>query len=385
MMKTGTAVFNSSATNESYSKVSGDFNPIHVNPYFADLAALPATITHGMWSSAATRRYVETVIAQGRPERVVAYDVAFVEIVIPGDELQARSVWDAADAHLTAVYGFSIVQIIKDNPKEKTIHFGQTIRQRYMDMTYDTMDKDGNVKTLPLFGDINVRTQCYTFSHPSGLLFATQFAQIALVVTERAAFEDMLSSLVDVVFYRGITIQRAVERDAHNRSNYAVNPSRISKTFTDAALREVIDDIAHRTQCLHEIVNYNVEGQQYVCAGELVALQTMTNVLNYLKIEKVDIAKLTVKFTVGEIINSCFTRAKDQQKAEGYIKLERGFATIPLPGIDVPFHSRYLWAGVMPFRAYLSKKVNAAHLNPDTLIGKYVPNLIAKPFQVTKD
>jgi hypothetical protein len=53
------------------------------------------------------------------------------------------------------------------------------------------MDKDGNVKTLPLFGDINVRTPKYTFSHPTGLLFATQFAQIALVVTEKAAFEDM--------------------------------------------------------------------------------------------------------------------------------------------------------------------------------------------------
>ena len=94
------------------------------------------------------------------------------------------------------------------------------------------MDKDGNVKTLPLFGDINVHTPKYTFSHPSSLLFATQFAQIALVVTEKAAFEDMrlkgfvqkdrafaghslgeysalvsitdvlpISSLVDVVFY----------------------------------------------------------------------------------------------------------------------------------------------------------------------------------------
>ena len=54
---------------------------------------------------------------------------------------------------------------------------------------------------------------------------------------------------------------------------------------------------------------------------------------------------------LDEIIKSCFEKAKEQKKAEGYIKLERGFATIPLPGIDVPFHSRYLWAGVMPFRA----------------------------------
>jgi fatty acid synthase subunit alpha len=107
----------------------------------------------------------------------------------------ARAVWEGADAHLLAVYGFSIIEIVKDNPKEKTIHFGgikgQAIRQRYMDMTYDTMDKDGHVKTLPLFADIDVRCPKYTFSHPGGLLFATQFAQIALVVTEKAAFEDM--------------------------------------------------------------------------------------------------------------------------------------------------------------------------------------------------
>jgi fatty acid synthase subunit beta len=145
----------------------------------------------------------------------------------------------------------------------------------------DTMDKDGNVKTLPLFGDINVRTPKYTFSHSTGLLFTTQFAQIALVVTE-AALEDIrlkgfvqkdcafaghslgeysalasiadvlpVSSLVDVVFYRGITIQHAVERDSENQSNYArcaVNPSSISKTFTDGALREVVDTIASCNQ-----------------------------------------------------------------------------------------------------------------------------------------
>ena len=46
-----------------------------------------------------------------------------------------------------------------------------------------------------------------------------------------------------------------------------------------------------------------------------------------------------------------FEKAQEQQKAEGYIKLECGFATIPLPGIDVPFHSWYLWAGVLLFHA----------------------------------
>ena len=34
------------------------------------------------------------------------------------------------------------------------------------------------------------------------------------------------------------------------------------------------------------------QGQQYVCAGELIALETMSNVLNYLKMEKIDIQKV---------------------------------------------------------------------------------------------
>jgi hypothetical protein len=50
-------------------------------------------------------------------------------------------------------------------------------------------------------------------------------------------------------------------------------------------------------------------------------------------------------------MTNCFEKAQELKKAEGYIKLERGFAIIPLPGIDVPFHSCYLWAGVMPFGA----------------------------------
>jgi fatty acid synthase subunit alpha, fungi type len=68
---------------------------------------------------------------------------------------------------------------------------------------------------------------------------------------EYSALADVLpvSSLVDLVFYRGIIMQRAVKCASENRLNYmmcAVGFSRNSKIFTDAALREVIDSIAYR-------------------------------------------------------------------------------------------------------------------------------------------
>lgn len=478
------ATYKTPSTNEPYSKVSGDYNPIHINPYFSDFASLPGTITHGMWNSAAVRKYIESVVADNQPQRVVSYDVGFVGMVLPGDEIQvklthtgmrdgkkfikveafnqrgekvidgtsevqqppsayvftgqgsqevgmgmelyqsspvARAVWDAADAHLTSVYGFSIVDIVKNNPKELTIHFGgikgQAIRTRYMDLTYDTVDDNGSVKTLPLFGDIDLYTTSYTFSHPQGLLFATQYTQIALVVTEKAAFDDMkakglidpeaafaghslgeysalaaiadvlpISSLADVVFFRGITMQRAVQRDAEGKSQYAMmaaNPSRVGKSFSEEALREIVDQISSQKSILLQIVNLNVANQQYVCAGELRALATLTNVLNMLKINKIDLEKLSktmsvdeLKEKLAEIIEGCWDMVNEKEKEVGHVVLERGFSTIPLPGIDVPFHSRYLWPGVMAFRNYLVKKIDPLQLNPDRLEGKYIPNLM---------
>ena len=69
-----------------------------------------------------------------------------------GVDLYNTSSAVSADARLISVYGFSIIEIAKDNPKEKTIHFGdikgQAIRQRYMGMTYDKMDKDGNTPSF---------------------------------------------------------------------------------------------------------------------------------------------------------------------------------------------------------------------------------------------
>ncbi|KAH9960538.1 hypothetical protein BGW80DRAFT_928335 [Lactifluus volemus] len=41
-------------------------------------------------------------------------------------------------------------------------------------------------------------------------------------------------------------------------------------------MRPFVDTISNIRDCLLEIVNFNIKGQQYVCAGELVTLQTLT-------------------------------------------------------------------------------------------------------------
>ncbi|KAH9966861.1 hypothetical protein BC827DRAFT_1264771 [Russula dissimulans] len=230
---------------------------------------------------------------------------------------------------------FSIVEIVRENPKKKTIHFGdimsQAIRDHYMGMIYDTTDKDGNIKSLPLFVDINIRTLQHTFTHPKGFVQLTA----AFAIHSSSEFSALASvanilpnySLVDVVFYRALTMQRAVERVEQSRLNYAmcaVSPSRVGETFDGAALREIVDTISNARDLTD--VPFS---QQYVWAGEFPALRALANVLNYLKMQKVDVTKLTEKFglakvkeMIKDIVNSCYTNALQKQKTEGYIVLD---------------------------------------------------------------
>lgn len=97
-------------------------------------------------------------------------------------------------------------------------------------------------------------------------------------------------------------------------------------------------------------------------------------------LQKADPAALREK--LAEIVSDSYVTAVKEATA-GRIEPKRGKATIPLPGIDVPFHSSVLRGGVAEFRAYLSKRVGA--IKPKTLVGKYIPNLVARPFALTHE
>jgi len=101
--------------------------------------------------------------------------------------------------------------------------------------------------------------------------------------------------------------------------------------------------------------------------------------------EKFGLAK--VKGMLKDIVNSCYDSVVEKQKAEGYIVLECGLATIPLSGALMShFHSRYLWSGVMSFWGFLSKKIRANLLESLASRGylQYIPNLVASPLVVNK-
>lgn len=85
-----------------YAGASGDFNPIHWNPAFADSVGLPGVIAHGMFTMASAIRVVTDRLAD--PSRLVDYGVRFTRPVVVSDAAGSLDN-DGADIEITGKIG----------------------------------------------------------------------------------------------------------------------------------------------------------------------------------------------------------------------------------------------------------------------------------------
>jgi len=392
----------------AFAGVSGDHNPIHTSDAAALLAGLGSPIVHGMWLSAAAQQVVTAIdpSAVVPPRRLTAWTARFLGMVRPGAEIDvrvdriaydggaevievgcrvdgdlvmvasgrtaapktvyafpgqgiqrpgmgldararskaAREIWDRADKHTREALGFSILAVVRDNP---------TV----------------------------LKARGVTHKHPDGVLHLTQFTQVAMAVLgvaqvaelrESGAFvEDSLlaghsvgeynalaavagvlplEAVLEVVFQRGSAMHALVPRDEAGRSNYrlaAIRPSQIG--VADEDLAEFVAGVASETGEFLEIVNLNLRGSQYAIAGTVAGLDAL----------EVEID----------------TRREAFGGKRAYIQI---------PGIDVPFHSTVLRGGVDDFRERLLALL-PQEIDPAILIGRYIPNLVPKPFSLERE
>lgn len=343
----------------------------------------------------------------------------------------AKDVWNEAESFLRETYGFSILEIVKNNPKTLTVSFedtpaGREMKRRYLALGLLKMTSTGEdnssaasmaeVASRATDAELARLPNSYTYLGSEGLLYATQFQQPAILLQETAAFVDLrsrglvqstaklaghslgeyctlaaclqnaqIAPLAEVVFLRGLTMQNAVSRDALGRSRYgmvAASPDRVGSFYTESQLSALVLALESETKELLQVVNFNVYNSQYVIAGGLVALESLRLALDALK-------KLGRKPEGGELASIVLSASSEAIKKgaaakDGYLPATRGQATIPL-AIDVPFHSKQLSGGVPAFRQILRSTFARFPVRAKELVGKYVPNVLGQTFSLKKD
>ena len=390
-----------------FAVVSGDHNPIHTDRAAALLAGLESPIVHGMWLSAAAQHAVTATDGLARPPaRLIGWTARFLGMVRPGDEVDFRvdrvGIDQGAEVlEVAARIGSDLVMSATARlaaPKTVYAFPGQGVQHKGMGMevrarskaarkVWDTADKftretlGFSVLHVVRDNPTSIIASGVHYHHPEGVLYLTQFTQVAMATVAAAQVAEMreqgafvegaiacghsvgeytalacvtniyeIEALLEMVFHRGSKMHDIVPRDELGRSNYrlaAIRPSQID--LPDDEVPAFVAEIAASTGEFLEIVNFNLRGSQYAIAGTVHGLEALE------------------------------AEVERRREVSGG---RRSF--ILVPGIDVPFHSRVLRVGVAEFRRSL-ERVMPRDKDPDVIIGRYIPNLVPRPFTLDRD
>lgn len=161
----------------------------------------------------------------------------------------------------------------------------------------------------------------------------------------------------------------------------------ICTDFTESALCALVAQIHAQTAYFVEVVNLNVRNGQYVCAGDLRALDLLQRLCDAAQAHAA--ATPLSPETLPDLLDTLVPRLAQAYLAlptsPTEIRLRHGAATVPLAGVDVPFHSSYLRPRMDAFRRVLLDHLDVARLSPEKLVGRYVPNVTGKPLALTRE
>ncbi len=201
----------------AFAVVSGDHNPIHTDRAAALLAGLKTPIVHGMWLSAAAQHVVTATDGRATPPaRLVGWTSRFLGMVLPGDEIEFRVDRVGIDRgaeiiEVTAKVDNELVMAATAQlaaPKTVYAFPGQGIQHKGMGMevrarskaarkVWDNADKftrdtlGFSVLHVVRDNPTSLIASGVHYHHPDGVLFLTQFTQVAMATVAAAQVAEM--------------------------------------------------------------------------------------------------------------------------------------------------------------------------------------------------
>ena len=112
-------------------------------------------------------------------------------------------------------------------------------------------------------------------------------------------------------------------------------------------------------------------------SGQIACLQLLGLVL-----EEIQVHENISEDILGATVDSIWNQQKHSLLRCS--ELSRTKALTPLPGINMPFHSRMFRTAVAPLRRMLLDKWDVQSLDTQSLVSKWVPNVVGAPFEVSK-
>ncbi|MDO4664685.1 MAG: DUF1729 domain-containing protein [Actinomycetaceae bacterium] len=410
---------NAPADMTAFAKISGDFNPIHVARAAAGLSGLSAPLVHGMWLSATVQHAISAsgIAGSDVPARtglirggedalgtIAGWTYQMHGMVNLGDQVEITvervgHLGTAPVLEATCRIDGQVVSIgraVMAPPVLAYVYPGQGIQRQGMGMekmtpvmreVWQRADRftrsrlGFSIEHIVRANPTEITVKGKVFRHSEGVLNLTQFTQVALATLAYAQTQQLRANgvfdenavyaghslgeynalsccagifpfeqVLEIVFQRGSAMHHLVSRDASGASNYrlgALRPDQMGISEDEVA--GFVRQVAHRSGEFLQIVNLNLAGKQYAIAGTIAGMKALEE-------------------SAGQAAAKCGG--------------ERPFMLIP--GIDVPFHSEKLQGGVASFKQKLQELI-PADLDPTPLIGRYIPNLVAKPFALTKE
>ncbi|KAH9601551.1 Acyl transferase [Trypanosoma melophagium] len=222
------------------------------------------------------------------------------------------SLWERIKGRMEQNYGISMQEIITENPQKIHVYSDALDAKRILQQgsceERNSAESTARKKLL---------------SHPQGVMSLTYLTQPCMLAAQMLALEYLkvtrgyslesaaivaghslgeFSALcaigvfspevaVDLVYKRGILMEDAIEQFSMNRENYvmyACHPGRAKLDAEDLdiavdkfhVLIELVAQSLSTTTSFLEVVNYNIDHEQYVVAGDLVGMAALGKCLD---------------------------------------------------------------------------------------------------------